>query len=204
MITWSYSGRSSSRPASASCRVTARSSAEGVGIAARVVVDHDDPGCRLDDRGAEDLAGMDQRAVQQTTGDEDLAQHLALAVEGEEVELLHLQVAEAPGEAAATSSGSRMRWTGGRSSVAAGRRARRRRATGRPWWARCPPPGEAPARGRAGQAPERGLRRLRADRWRYPGAAAAPSRADQDAEQLCAGERRGPEAPESLARAVSG
>src|SRR2546430_455719 len=31
MITWSYTGRSSSRPASTSCRVTARSSAEGVG-----------------------------------------------------------------------------------------------------------------------------------------------------------------------------
>ena len=31
MITWSYSGRSSSRPAAASCCVTARSSAEGVG-----------------------------------------------------------------------------------------------------------------------------------------------------------------------------
>ena len=70
-----------------------RSSADGSGVATGVIVHHDDPGGRLGDRRPEDLSRMHQGAVEEATGDQDLAQHLALAVEGEKMKLLDLEIA---------------------------------------------------------------------------------------------------------------
>ena len=57
-----------------------------------MIVDDDDSRRGLRDRGAEHLSGMHQGTVQQTTGDQNLAEHLTLAVEGQQVELLDLEV----------------------------------------------------------------------------------------------------------------
>jgi hypothetical protein len=65
-----------------------------------MVVDHDDARRRFRDRRPEDLPGVDQGAVQQAPGDEHLAQHLTLGVQGEKVELLHLEVSETAAEQA--------------------------------------------------------------------------------------------------------
>jgi hypothetical protein len=54
-----------------------------------MVVNHDDARCRLGDRGAEHLARMHQRTVEETSGNQDIAQHTALAVESQKMELFH-------------------------------------------------------------------------------------------------------------------
>ena len=137
MITWSYSGRSSSRPAAQLLgdRPVLR---RGRRIPARVVMDDDDSRRGLRDRGAEHLARMHQRAVEQPAGDQHLPQHLALAVEGEQMELLDLQVPQPVPE----TGGPRPRVPGSAPPAAAprapaGRRARRPRAAGPPWSGRC-------------------------------------------------------------------
>lgn len=56
------------------------------GISTRVVVHHDDPDGCLSDGGAEHLAGMHQRAVEQPASHQHIAQHLALTVERQQME----------------------------------------------------------------------------------------------------------------------
>ena len=65
-----------------------------------MIVDHDDSRSGLRDGGAEDLAWVHERAVEESPGDEDLSQHPALAVEREEMELLDLKIPEARREPA--------------------------------------------------------------------------------------------------------
>ena len=59
-----------------------------------MVVHHDNARGRLGDGGPKDLARMDQRAVEEAAGDQDLAQHLALAVQRQKVKLLDLEIAQ--------------------------------------------------------------------------------------------------------------
>jgi hypothetical protein len=66
----------------------------GGGIAAGVIVSHDDPGRGLGNCRPEDLPRMDQGAVEQAPGNENIPDDPGLAVEGEEVELLNRQVPE--------------------------------------------------------------------------------------------------------------
>jgi hypothetical protein len=59
-----------------------------------MIVHHDDSSGRLGDRRAEHLAGMHQRTVEEASGNEDIAEHTALAVESQQMELFHRQVAQ--------------------------------------------------------------------------------------------------------------
>ena len=92
MMTWSYTGRSSSWPADDQLLGDRPVFRRGGRIAAGMVVHHDDSRRRLGDGGPEHFPRMHQRAVQQPAGDQHLAQHLALAVQRQQVELLDLQV----------------------------------------------------------------------------------------------------------------
>src|SRR3954464_6648436 len=54
---------------------------------------HDDDSCsRFDNGGPEHFARMHQRAVEQAASDEHFPQHLALTVQSDEMELLHLEI----------------------------------------------------------------------------------------------------------------
>src|SRR5574338_932800 len=70
------------------------------GITAGMVVHHDDAGGRLGDGGAENFAGMHERAIEDAASDEHFAQHPALAVEGQQVEFFDGKVTEPRREAA--------------------------------------------------------------------------------------------------------
>jgi hypothetical protein len=53
---------------------------------------HDDPGGRLRYGGSKDFTGMHEGAVQQPTGDQNLAKDLALAIQRKEMEFLDLEI----------------------------------------------------------------------------------------------------------------
>ena len=60
-----------------------------------MVVHDDDPRCGFGDGGAEDFPRVDERAVEQPAGDEDVSQDLALAIQREEVKLFDSEIAQA-------------------------------------------------------------------------------------------------------------
>src|SRR6185503_16619282 len=68
------------------------------GVSAGVVVDEDEGGGAVANRGGEDLAGVDEGGGEGALGDADLGLHAVLAVEKEDVERLAVKLREAAAE----------------------------------------------------------------------------------------------------------
>ncbi len=167
-----------------------------------MVVHHDDAGGRFGDRRPKDLARMHQRAVQETARDQHVAQHLALAVQREQVKLLEGEVPQSSSEQASYVIG--LADAGGRGPLF----SREPRAqleggeqAGNFGWTEAADV-EQLRRRLGDEAPERSLPGIEQPAGQLKHVLAPAAGADDDRQQLGSRERSHAERPESFARAV--
>jgi hypothetical protein len=169
-----------------------------------MVVDHNDTGRSLGDGYPEDLSRVHERAVQESPCNKDLAHHLALAVERQQVKLLHRQVAQTGLEQ--LNDVLRLPDTGEWRAFFACEAAGELEGSHEPG-SLGGPDARHPEQlgGGTGREPaERAVTRFEEPLGEGPDGAAADSGSEEESQQLDGGERTGTERPQTLSRTLVG